>query len=386
VRALRIRKPRAPAGTRRFTRATRPPPRRTPTGPWPPRRAVYFDMVRRFARRNGHARVPQPYREGGSALGAWVALLRREYRMGMLSPEQARSLEALPGWSWSPSEDHFLERVELLRAYLRRGGCPRIPSDHRENGVALAHWAEHLRSLYRAGRLAEPRIRVLERIPGWAWDPRAGLFEQGLAAARAFAAREGHLRVPTGHVERGVRLDIWVNKRREDRRKGRLSRERIRALERVPHWTWSARESSFEEAWARLQRFVKREGHAHVPVAHVEGDFPLGAWVHKQRIRRQRMDLARARRLASLPGWAWNAFEVQFESGLRALGAFVKREGHAEVPAKHVEGGFPLGRWVSHCRARKRGLRADRRKALEAVPGWKWRVRPRRRRGGRGAP
>ena len=32
------------------------------------------------------------------------------------------------------------------------------------------------------------------------------------------------------------------------------------------------------------------------------------------------------------------------------LGAFVAREGHADVPARHVEGGEKLGSWLSNQR------------------------------------
>ena len=45
--------------------------------------------------------------------------------------------------------------------------------------------------------------------------------------------------------------------------------------------------------------------------------------------------------------------DVQFEFGLQALRAFVKREGHADVKTSHTENGYPLGRWVGKKRLRK---------------------------------
>ncbi len=63
-----------------------------------------------------------------------------------------------------------------------------------------------------------------------------------------------------------------------------------------------------------------------------------------------------------------------FEVGLAALGAFVAREGHARVPAVHVEGGFRLGIWASHQRGQRRrgALEPARIAELEAIPGWSW--------------
>lgn len=311
MQPLRVRKPRAPKGTRRFTKPAKPLLRRRPVGPWPPGHAVYFEMVRRYVRREGHARVPYDHREGGVALGSWVSLRRRDHRLERLTPEQTRVLEALPGWTWHPIADHF---------------------------------------------------------------PR------GLAAIGSFARREGHTRVPPGHVENGVRLDLWVSNRRADRRNGKLSRDQIRALDRIPVWTWSLRDSWFETGFAHLLRFVKREGHACVPVDHTESTYALGAFVHHLRTRRARTDAARLRRLERLPGWAWNVFDAGFERGLHALRAYARREGHACPPAKHVEDGFRLGVWVSHWRSRRRHLSKERRRTLEVFAGWSWRLRPGRRR------
>jgi hypothetical protein len=69
---------------------------------------------------------------------------------------------------------------------------------------------------------------------------------------------------------------------------------------------------------------------------------------------------------------------VYFQEGLGALGQFVEREGHARVPAIHVElfqgAELKLGPWVSSRRTEFRagGLSAERIAALEAVPGWDW--------------
>jgi len=61
-----------------------------------------------------------------------------------------------------------------------------------------------------------------------------------------------------------------------------------------------------------------------------------------------------------------------------ALDAFTAREGHALVPANHVEtyGGeeINLGSWVSYLRTRYRQgqLAQDRIANLEAYSGWQW--------------
>jgi hypothetical protein len=85
---------------------------------------------------------------------------------------------------------------------------------------------------------------ALEEVPGWVWDPIEADFQEGLGALRQFVEREGHARVPARHVEsfQGVEvlLGSWVSNRRSNFKAGRLSAERIAALEEVPGWVWDA--------------------------------------------------------------------------------------------------------------------------------------------------
>jgi len=353
---------------------------------WSPRDDGFrkgLSALKTFVRQEGHAAVPYAHREDGFKLGSWVASRRSDYSRGRLDAERIRLLEAVRGWTWR-RKDPFLVNLERLHQFVERQGHARVPSKHRENGFYLGGWVEHVRRAQADCRLPRDRARLLERLPEWTWRPREDLFQGGLRVLRIFLRREGHSRVPRSHVEAGVRLGVWVANRRSDYRKGRLSRQQTRSLEKLRGWTWDSRRDSFEEGFDHLLRFLKRDGHACVPVEHVGRGFRLGAWVHKRRGERDRMSEARRRRLAALPGWVWNKYDLQFQEGLRLLRVFAKRERHARVPARHVEAGFHLGLWVSHLRHRKHTISRERRRVLETIPSWSWRLRERSvRRGAR---
>jgi len=351
---------------------------------WSPRDDGFrkgLSALKTFVRREGHAGVPHAHREDGFKLGWWVTSRRSDYSRGRLDAERIRLLEAVRGWAWR-RKDPFIVNLERLHRFVEREGHARIPSKHREEGFYLGRWVEHARRAHADGRLPRDKARLLERLPGWTWRPKEDLFERGLRALGIFQRRERHSRVPRNHVEAGFLLGVWASNRRADHRKGRLSRQQIQSIEKLGGWTWDSRSDSFEQGFDRLLRFVKREGHARVPVEHVERGFRLGTWVHKRRGERDRMSEARRSRLEALRGWAWNKFDSQFQEGLRLLRVFARREGHARVPALHVEAGFHLGRWVSHLRVRKHTISRERRRALEATPGWSWRLREPRVRGG----
>ena len=59
----------------------------------------WIDLLKEFARTNGHTRVPQAFKTSdGYLLGRWVNT-RRTKRDG-LTPGQQSQLESLPGWVW----------------------------------------------------------------------------------------------------------------------------------------------------------------------------------------------------------------------------------------------------------------------------------------------
>ncbi|SVD90222.1 uncharacterized protein METZ01_LOCUS443076, partial [marine metagenome] len=171
---------------------------------------------------------------------------------------------------------------------------------------------------------------------------------------------------------------------RQDFSAGKLPEERVAALEAIPGWVWNALEAAFQDGLGVLAQFVAREGHASVPRRHVElfqgAEFKLRRWVQHRRneFRAGRLPEERVAALEALPGWVWDPFEAAFQVGLGVLAQFVAREGHARVPASHVESfqgaEFKLGIWASnHRNGFKTGmLSAERIASLEAVPGWVW--------------
>lgn len=169
---------------------------------------------------------------------------------------------------------------------------------------------------------------------------------------------------------------------RQRYRRGFLSPEQVRVLDdegRFPRWAWHPLEKRFGEAMSCLEHFVKRMGHARVPPSHVERDFRLGAWVSHRRHEHRAGGLpaAQRRKLERVRGWTWEPEGERFPEALRNLRAFVAREGHARVPAPHIEDGFRLGTWVAHRRRDGRDGRLDPRwvRLLGRLPGWTWDVR-----------
>lgn len=134
----------------------------------------------------------------------------------------------------------------------------------------------------------------------------------------------------------------------------------------------AANDTKWGAALAVLASFTEREGHACPFVEHREGDFHLGNWVRTQRKQRAAMNQERAERLEGLPGWVWNTRDEAWERGYTTLAVYVAREGHANVPYRHLEQGQRLGAWVVTQRQSRERLSPACVLRLEALPGWKW--------------
>jgi superfamily II DNA or RNA helicase len=342
-----------------------------------------FQKVVLFVTHEGHARVPYSHIEDNYKLGQWVAKQRRTYKNGTLATERVTRLEALPDWSWDSREtreSQWEEGYRRLEQFVHRHGHARVSKRFVEEELSLGPWVNMQRNRYRDGELAADRVVRLEALPGWSWNENESRWDEGFRHLSDFVDRNGHPQVGPKYVEDGYRLGQWVAVQRASYRRGNLTSDRANRLESLSGWTWTPRDELWESGFEHLCAYSKREGHALVPGHHMEDGFRLGQWVNNQRgLYRSgavRLTADRIAKLESVPGWTWSPYHSQWEEGFEQLASFVERKGHARVPNSHVEGDYPLGRWVGKQRQSfsEGRLRADRAARLEALPGWVWRL------------
>jgi hypothetical protein len=212
--------------------------------------------------------------------------------------------------------------------------------------------------------------RQLTQTPG----PKAwGLFVDLL---REWFRKHRHAAVPTKARVGNFDFGQMAIRRRREHRAGVLSPEQIRFCESFRGWTWDPIDSRFMLRVEALRAFHRRHGHLRIPKGYLADGVDLEGWLSERRLayRKGVIDPARARLLESLPAFSWAPVEARHEQALQRLREFVRREGHALVPQKHVERGYPLGIWVHGARARNKERRVplDLVRRLERVRGWTW--------------
>jgi len=126
-----------------------------------PRRAAWNATYARIhAIAHGLGRLPRLSDGVERRLVNWSANQRRATG---LSPEQRAALEQLPGWSWDPTEERWLDRAEELRLFCAAHDGE-LPRERDPEESALAHWLSRQLVAQRKGTLATHRSDILNYI------------------------------------------------------------------------------------------------------------------------------------------------------------------------------------------------------------------------------
>ncbi|WP_426567262.1 Helicase associated domain protein [Streptomyces canus] len=344
----------------------------------------------------------------------------------------------------NPEHQHWRRGIEAATIYHRLHGNLKVPFTYRVPdrgdqeaeaegwegweewpitlaGFPLGQWIADARRFYARGDMNEDRIAQLEKL-GMVWSHYDVAWEEGLAAARGWAAEHGHLLAPLDATYQGYRVGIWLKNARAAARKaaeieqrraegqpmesaaGALSEERREQLEDIdPSWcpTWPV---EWQRAFHLTRQHLEAGGALPTsPGECVHQGEDLGRWVRSVRYGWDKLttvqqwmcehilgiqpadeDEKPKPRTSQADKWAMN---------LAAARQYFQREGHLHVPRKHIErivlsgedrdasgredGEGPevqelkLGAWISNQRSRAATLSPERIEQLSAI-GMRW--------------
>ncbi|MBL1082336.1 Helicase associated domain protein [Streptomyces actinomycinicus] len=326
----------------------------------------------------------------------------------------------------NPEHRHWRRGIEAAAVYRRLHGDLRVPFTFRVPATGdiegaqdegwpaslaafpLGQWVADARRFRGRGDMDPDRVTQLDRL-GMVWSHHDVAWEEGLAAARGWAAGAGHLSAPADATHGGYRVGIFLKNARAAARRaqenehrraqglpvrwaaGALSDDRREQLEDIdPAWcpAWSVE-------WQRCFHLVRQRLEAGGTLPAAPGDVvhqgeDLGRWVRSVRLGWDGLTTAQQwmcehvlgiepagedekpkPRRSQADKWALN---------YTAARQFYEREGHLWVPRTHVERligedqderELRLGAWVSNQRSRAARLSPERVERLSAI-GMRW--------------
>ena len=339
-----------------------------------------FRHLEKYVRQHGNALVSVSETIDGYRLGVWTETQRQKHQKGTLAADYEHRLDALPGWIWDARQEQWELGFRRLVEFIEQHGHALIPAKYVVDGYRLGSWVNLQRTCYMEGSLGQDRIELLEAVPGWTWDARADIWDEGFQRVKQYVAQHGDARVPSSSVVEGFKLGQWVSVQRVNFNKGKLTADRKSRLEELPGWSWDVKTDLWEEGFRRLQQHVERNGETLPRQSYADEDgYRLGSWVTTQRQShaQDRLEPDRVRRLEQLPYWSWNTRENKWDEGFRRLSEYVEKHGKARMTQAYEVDGYRLGSWVTTQRVAydKGTLSADRQRRLEGLPGWTWDAR-----------
>jgi hypothetical protein len=258
-----------------------------------------YNALAAFVDKHGHWHVPDCVQVRGVNLGSWIRKQRSRYRGGSMPAERADRLQAIPGWSFDPLHvaGFWAGRASYMSA--TNPGTPPMPR-------SAIVWASNLRArrqrlLKMGSDLPSDQLQAMAEVPGWEWDPAEAAFQSKVRILEAYLAstRTSVADIRQRDYWNEHKIGIWTNSWRTHR--DQMTEQHRRTLERLPGWTWNARDSQWDKRLRELADFAQSNGHAKPAVtAASEQERTLAVWRRNNKNRLQGQDNERAHRLREL--------------------------------------------------------------------------------------
>jgi superfamily II DNA or RNA helicase len=334
-----------------------------------------FQVLQRFLDKYGHASPKAREIFEGVKIGIWVGSQRQN--KDQLEGDQSTRLESLNGWSWSPDEDTWNERFNLLKEYSEAHGnsCPKQRETYK--GFAIGNWVNTQRSSRQS--LKPEKIEMLQSLHGWNWSGDNANWNEHFNALSDYSNIYGHASPSQAVTHMNKNIGNWVSMQRQ-KKKNRIGRksltsDQINKLESLPGWTWDAAQSEWEKGFKLLVSYSHELGHSKPKNHESYKDFEIGKWVQSQRssYKRNKLNQEKIDLLQSLPSWSWDTRVDQWFAAFDIVSDFVDRT--QRLPASHEKHmDFSVGFWCHMQRKNRASLSEEQKECLEKLTLWQWNI------------
>lgn len=313
-----------------------------------------YSHLKQFRDLNGHANVLGHYKcPDGYGLGAWLARQRSEFKKGKCTPEHIRLLECID-IVWDVHDTAWEAAYQHLTHYRNVNGHCNVPANYvtQDTNYSLGQWLNEQRHAYNKNSYPAERLHRMNEL-GVVWSILDKNWDEGFGRLKNFISDVGHSNVPTYYeTSDGFPLGLWLHRKRQSHRKGKLAVERFHLLDDLGV-TWNVKETNWQAWFDLLRRYHQVNGHCNVPENYLTDDgHKLGVWLMSQRAAFSKGSYARDRleQMNSL-GMIWVLRTTRWKDGFDRIKQYLKEHGDCSVPYSYkCSDGYALGAWLTRQR------------------------------------
>ncbi len=330
-----------------------------------------YSDAKEYFLNNGHLNVTK---SENPSLVWWIVRQRAKKRANELSKEQISRLDEI-GMVWDV-DNKWMEKYKLAKAYFESNGNLDIPAAYvTENGIKLGIWYRSVVNLFRKGQLSKDKLVLMKAI-GFkensyaerSWNQMYGLAEE-------YFKTNSDLNINASYkTENGEKLGVWISSQRSAYAKGKLSQERIDALEKIG-MSWQRDKSRWNTAYEYAVQYYSENESIDVPAKYICTDgFALGAWITTQRKKYFAGKLTE-KQIGQLEALniCWNPNDSAWEIGFDHALSYFDANGSLNISGAYAcEDGYKLSTWINNQRYKYRNgklkkERIDRLNELDIV-------------------
>ncbi len=275
--------------------------------------------------------------------------------------------------------DSWMYNYNKIKCWMEINDILPVQTFKNDEEHPLGKWCNRMREFKRKKILSERKIYLLELIQSWYWGNKVTRerksFKERFNMLKQWMDKNNN-KLPTQHEKDkdGELLGIWCNSRRQDKKKDKLSIEKIELLESLHGWFWKKKDP-FYDVYEQLKQWIIIN--KDIPSYNSENSEEkfLGDWCSKRRIdfRKKRLSCDKIKLLELLPGWYFNFGEKMFYEGYNKVKQWVKT--HGVLPVQNNRDEYEnnrLGVWCSNRRKDKNKNKLDdyKIKKLEEIKCW----------------
>jgi predicted helicase len=172
-------------------------------------------------------------------LGRWIQDRKKAYKKDKLTEDKIKKLEILPFWYWKNNIKYFDEPYIELKKWVNENN--KMPSDYSTDKIEkrLGYWLQNRKKAYKKGKLTKDQIKKLEILPFWQWNINIKSFDESYTELKKWINENN--KMPSYHSTDKIEryLGSWSSRRRVEYKKGKLSKDKIKKLEKLSLWYWN---------------------------------------------------------------------------------------------------------------------------------------------------